>query len=136
MRFFSPVYLRKCELYAFMVGLNKRVSPIPVSVAQYGIVQFTPVRVNGLGLKTFDAEFLNNPFPILDADALRNSDFHFVYNKEGLLDKEISRQDKITLNTICEDIVSIRNIRIQRSVANGDILLCSRRFPRGKGLLS
>ena len=135
MRFFSPVHLRQCELYAFMLGLNKRISPIPISVTQHGIVHFTPVRVNGLGPSTFDAEFPGNPFPLIDADAVRNSEFHYVYDEDGLLNKEISAQDKIVLNTVCEDIISIRNIRIQHSVKNGDILLCSRRFPAGKCLL-
>ena len=125
MRFFAPVYMRSCELYAVRLGLQRNKAPIAASVAFHGLVQFTPVRVSNVLIRTFDAEWLGNPYPGLDLDQLRDCSFPYAFGEDGAYDKDAS-QAGTTLFTTEYDGRLVGGIRLPRVLRDGDILLASR----------
>lgn len=133
MRFFVPIYLRACEFHSVKIGLQRRASPLPVSVAFHGLVNFTPVRVSNVLLRTFDTDWLGNPYALLDMDALNGCEFPYMFDEGGAYDKLASTEEQVFFTTHYEQF--LLTTRVPRSLRDGDILLASRKYPlRGQSL--
>ena len=134
MKFFSPIPLRPNELYPILLGLNRRACPILAPVAGKGLVSFYPVRVQNVLIRSFDAEFIGNPSPLIDLPALENCEFPYVFEIGGAT-TTYNNTDLYQWATQYDQYI-LGGIRIPRVLRNGDILLASRVYPsRYPGLL-
>ena len=131
MQFFSPLFLRRCELDFIKLALNRRVSPINTSVSYHGLVTFVPVRVQELSNGTFTPHFIGSIAPILDVGALRGCEFPYAYGRDGAFNQAALSGPKITISTTY-DICMIGDITVSDTVRNGDILLACRQYPARK----
>lgn len=128
MRYFSPIFLRKCEHYYIRHGIAANKSPLATSVAFHGLVNFVPVRADNVLLRSFEPTFLGNPYPLVDLPALQGCEFPFAFDEEGNYDEAASKADPIRFAAQYEEHI-LGGIYIPRVVRSGDILLCSRRYP-------
>ncbi len=126
MRYFSPLFLRKCEHFILRHGIATNSSPLAAPVVRHGLVTFVPVRVDNVLLRSFEANFLGNRAPYLDFPALQGCAFHYAFDEEGVYDETASKAEPIRFAAAYERHI-IGDIYIPRSVRSGDVLLCSRR---------
>jgi hypothetical protein len=131
MRFFAPVFLRPCEFHWLKVGM-RRTSPVAVSVAFHGLVPFTPVRVSNVLLRTFDSQWIGNPYPGLDLDTLRGCLFPYAFLEDGTYDKDASAEEKVLFTTEYDGRL-VGGIRVPRILRDGDILLANRKYGERAG---
>lgn len=132
MRFFAPIPIRKAEFWPIRLALSQNKSPIKASVAYYGLVTFVPVRVHNVLIRSFEANFLGNPYPLNELAAVEGSILPFAYSEDGEEDTAASREGLVRFATECEQYI-LGGIYIPKAVRNGDILLCSRRYPSRTG---
>ena len=124
MKFHSPIFMRQCEFHALKMGLQRRACPIPTSVAFHGIVPIVPVKVSSLLLRSFEPTFLGSKAPILDMDVLRDADFPYVFDENGVYDEKASNAHYC--NMAVEYDTYFAGFRVRDGIRNGDILLASR----------
>ncbi len=133
MRFFAPIPIRKAEFWPIRLALAANKSPIKASVIYYGLVTFVPVRVDKMLTDgSFEPNFLGNPYPLNELAAIEGSILPFAYAEDGEEDMAASREGLMRFATECEQYL-LRGIYIPKGVRNGDILLCSRRYPSRAG---
>lgn len=132
MRFFAPIPIRKPEFWPIRLALNANKSPIKASVAYHGLVTFVPVRVHNVLIRSFESNFLGNPYPLNELAAVEGSILPFAYTEEGDEDIAASREGLVRFGTECEQYL-LGGIYIPKALRNGDILLCSRRYPNRFG---
>ena len=126
MRFISPVFLRRCEIWPIRLALYKQMSPIDISVASHGLVAFTPVSVTKVKGVLFDTpyseSFMNNvewPDDIIYKAPKEGYMFPYVLTEDGDYDAEAAEQNmKRYLNT---QIVG--SIYVPGELQKGDIIL-------------
>jgi hypothetical protein len=140
MRFISPVFLRRCEIWPIRLALYKQISPISVSVARHGLLTFTPVHVTKVKGPLFDTPysetFMNNvewPDDVIYKAPKEGYMFPYVLTEEGDYDYEASEQNmKRYLNT---QIVG--SIYVPGELKKGDVILLNEGFtplpPRQSG---
>ena len=127
MKFLSPIFLRACEFHAIKIGLNRRATPLQVSVAFHGLVSFIPVKVSQYDGLRFDPAFRGNSVPLLDIVSLRKGQYPFIFNENGTLNEEASSGPRVQVTT---DVDTHRaTLEVPLGLENGDIILASSRFP-------
>lgn len=132
MRFFAPISLRPQEFWPIRHALSQNRSPIRAPVAYYGLVTLVPVRADNVLISSFDANFLGNAYPLNELAALDGSEFPWAYTEQGDYDPAASRSGMIRFATQYDQYI-LGNIYIPKALQNGDVLLCSRRYPNRMG---
>lgn len=126
MRYFSPLFLRKCEHYIVRHGIATNSSPIAAPVARHGLVTFVPVRADNVMIRTFEANFLGNRAPYVEFPVLQGCTFKYAFDADGNYDEAASKEELGDFMA-AYDHYTIGDIYVPRSIRSGDVLLCSRR---------
>lgn len=136
MRYFSPVYMKTCEIQAISKGIRSRLSPVSVHVEYHGFLHFTPVKVSNVLKKSFESKFIGSRTPLFDImHALKDCEFPYVFRGDGEFDMMVPKAEMKSFTTEYEAYIA--DILASRSLQDGDILLCSSRYPlRGEALES
>ena len=127
MRFFSPIFLRQCEFHPIKLALYKNKSPVTIPVAFHGAVTFVPVRAQNVLVRSFDADFLGNPYELAEREAVRDCHFPYVFAEDGSYDKKFTEGQMVGYTTQIDSYI-VGGIRVPNFLKNGDIMLCSRRY--------
>ena len=117
MRLFSSIYMRQNEVSIVLQRIQQSVTPIKMRLGHQGLVEFVPVKVKGLLLKSFEPVFLCYP----NIGAFRDTMFLYAYDEKGGHDHAASDADII--NMAIEHEKKVAGFLIPRSLRDGDIVL-------------
>lgn len=121
MRLFTPMFMKPSDIYLIAKSLRIGLCPIRLPVAYHGLVDFVPVKIENLLLKSFDPIFLGSQVPLKHIKAFRDKEFIHAFNAAGMYDEVASNAGLINMSIQHEN--HFAGFLIPRSLRNGDIVL-------------
>ena len=121
MRLFTPMFMKPSDIYLIAKSLRIGLCPIRLPVAYHGMLDFVPVKIENLLLKSFDPIFLGSQAPLKHIKAFRDQEFIHAFNAAGMYDEVASNAGLINMSIQHEN--HFAGFLIPRSLRNGDIVL-------------